>query len=285
MADFFLRPDMAAAELASVQDARALLDWARGVAAGASAADIFRSKEGRKTLRFQFQGGSYFLKLHTGVGWHEIAKNLLQGRTPVIAASNEYHAVAALAGLGVDTLCVTAYARRGWNPAAAQSMLVTRDLVGTVSLEDYCANWARQPAPARLRMRLVCKLADTARRMHAAGINHRDFYLCHFHLDEASLRGGELRCYLIDLHRAQMRRRTPLRWQVKDLAGLYFSALDCGLSRRDLLRFMRHYSNGGLASAMGPDRAMWERVARQAQQLYRKTHGTRRPSSWTPGRG
>jgi heptose I phosphotransferase len=113
--------------------------------------------------------------------------------------------------------------------------------------------------------------------MHGAGINHRDFYICHFHLDESSLAEPSLRCYLIDLHRAQIRRRTPRRWRVKDLAGLYFSAMDCGLQRRDLLRFMRHYSEGGLRRALGEDARLWRQVERRARQLYRKGHGTEPP--------
>jgi len=282
MADFYLDNDMAVAGLASVREAGGLLAWAEQVAAEAAPTDVLRNKEGRKTLRFDFQGRSWFLKLHRGVGWGEIFKNLLQGRLPVVAATNEYRAVAALRRLGVDTLTVAAYARRGRNPAAIHSMLVTADLVNTVSLEDYCANWAVSPPLPGVKQRLIRKLADSARRMHEAGINHRDFYICHFHLDEASLGEAHLRCYLIDLHRAQMRRRTPRRWQVKDLAGLYFSALDCGLERRDLLRFMHYYSPGGLAQALGSDRKMWQQVTRRAQHLYRKANGVRSPSSWLP---
>ena len=282
MADFYLAPGTAAAELAGVSGAEGLLAWAEGVAAAAPPERVYRRREGRVTLRFAMAGRSYFLKLHRGVGWREICKNLVQLRLPVVSASNEYRAVTALRQLGVDTLTVTAYARRGCNPARRHSLLVTEDLAATVSLEDYCAAWARRPPPPRERLLLVHKLADSARRMHAAGINHRDFYLCHFHLDPASLREGAPRCYLIDLHRAQLRRATPLRWRIKDLAGLYFSALDCGLGRRDLLRFMRCYSAGGLARALGPDRDMWLQVARRAVQLYRRSHGLRPPGSWVP---
>jgi heptose I phosphotransferase len=185
--------------------------------------------------------------------------------------------VQALERIGVDTLSVAAYTSTGRNPAAIQSLIVTDDLVGTVSLEDYCANWAAAPPDPRVRMRLILKLADSARRMHGAGINHRDFYLCHFHLDESSLAEQSLRCYLIDLHRAQIRRHTPRRWRVKDLAGLYFSAMDCGLQRRDLWRFMRHYSEGGLRRALGEDARLWRQVERRARQLYRKGHGTEPP--------
>lgn len=283
MADFYLGRDMAVAELAQVGDAAGLLAWAEGVAAVAPPAEVYRSREGRVTLRFAFRGRSFFLKLHRGIGWREICKNLLQLRLPVISASNEYRAASALQQLGVDTLTVSAYARQGLNPASMHSMIVTEDLAATVTLEDYCADWARRPPSPGVRARLVRKLADSVRRMHGAGINHRDLYLCHFHLDPASLQEARLRCYLIDLHRAQLRHHTPLRWRIKDLAGLYFSAMDCGLGRRDLWRFMHYYSAGGLAHALGPDRQLWQQVARQALQLYRKTHGDRTPASWLPG--
>jgi heptose I phosphotransferase len=277
MTEYYLRKDFAIGELATVRDVGKLLGWARAVADRAPEQDIYRNKEGRKTLRFEQGGRSFFLKLHSGVGWAEIFKNLLQGRLPVVGAANEYHAVQALERVGVDTLSVAAYTSTGRNPAAKQSLLVTDDLVGTVSLEDYCANWADTPPEPRVRLRLILKLADSARRMHGAGINHRDFYICHFHLDESSLAEQPPRCYLIDLHRAQIRGRTPRRWRIKDLAGLYFSAMDCGLQRRDLLRFMHHYSEGGLRRALGEDARLWRQVERRARQLYRKGHGTEPP--------
>ena len=270
MPEFYLREDFARGELAAVTGADALLDYARNIAASAAPQDVYRHKEGRKTLRFHRDGRAFFLKLHSGIGWTEIIKNLLQARLPVAGAGNEYRAVRALAHIGVDTLAVAAYAGTGRNPATRQSMIVSDDLVATVSLEDYCAHWAETPPDPRTRMRLILKLADSARRMHRAGINHRDFYICHFHLDESSLAEQSLRCYLIDLHRAQLRRRVPRRWQVKDLAGLYFSAMDCGLTRRDLLRFMHHYSEGGLREALGERAGLWRRVSRRAEKLYRK---------------
>jgi lipopolysaccharide core heptose(I) kinase len=114
--------------------------------------------------------------------------------------------------------------------------------------------------------------------MHTAGINHRDFYLCHFHLDLSTLHEPQPRCYLIDLHRAQIRPRTPRRWQVKDLAGLYFSAIDCGLTRRDLLRFMHHYSPGGLKAVLGRDLSLWQSVEKRARALYIKERGKLPPA-------
>ena len=279
MTDYYLAEGFALGELARSNSSRPLLAWAADIAARAEPESIYRHKEGRKTLRFEYRGKPYFLKLHTGIGWLEVIKNLLQLRLPVVSASNEYRAVLALQRAGAYTLTIAAYARQGWSPAATRSMIVTSELVGTVSLEDYCANWATQPPAQGVRMRLISAVADSARRMHNSGINHRDFYLCHFHLDEYSLQEPELRCYLIDLHRAQIREETPTRWRVKDLAGLYFSAMNCGLTRRDLLRFLRHYHDGGLRGALLRDRRLWPRVERQARKLYLKAHGVEPPAA------
>lgn len=277
MDDFYLREDLREGVGPSIGNPEGLLRWGAELAQEASPEDVYRSKEGRKTLRFGRLGKSFFLKLHAGIGWGEIFKNLLQARLPVLGAKNEYLALNALHRLGVDTMSVAAYTSVGWNPAAVRSMIVTDDLVGTVSLEDYCADWASRPPPFRTRLLIQLKLADSSRRMHEGGINHRDYYICHYHLDEPTLDEGPLRCHLIDLHRAQMRRKVPRRWQVKDLAGLYFSAMDCGLRRRDLLRFMRHYQPGGLRQALERDAAFWAEVESKAQQLYRKDHGREPP--------
>jgi len=276
MSELYVREELSAANVPA-HSASEWLRWAEVIAGEAAREDILRNKEGRKTLRFKWGQRSYFLKLHSGVGWGEIVKNLLQLRLPVLGASNEYRAVRALQEGGVDTMSVAAYACLGANPAARRSLIVTDDLVNTVSLENYCALWASQPPALGIRLKLLRKLAQSARRMHELGINHRDFYICHFHLDTASLARDNPACHLIDLHRAQLRRQVPYRWRVKDLAGLYFSAMDCGLRRRDLLRFMSHYTAGDLRQALGPDAEMWRDVDRTARKLYHKEHGREAP--------
>ena len=271
--EYFVRPDL----LDEVQPDQ-LLPWARKIAERAEPAEIYRDKEGRKTLRFRAINKAFFLKLHSGIGWREVFKNLLQFRLPVTGADNEFRAIRKLEALGVDTLSVAAYARVGLNPARVQSLLVTDDLVGTVSLEDYCANWSSAALAPVLRWRIIRTLAATSRAMHGAGINHRDYYLCHFHLDPASLQRAQLRCHLIDLHRAQIRKTVPRRWRVKDLAGLYFSAMDCGLSRRDLLRFVRAYSGEGLRDTLRSQHQLWTAVQQRALKLYRQEYGREPPA-------
>jgi heptose I phosphotransferase len=75
---------------------------------------------------------------------------------------------------------------------------------------------------------------------------------------------------VIDLHRAQIRRRTPRRWLIKDLAGLYFSALGIGLTRTDRWRFIAAYERKPLREVLQGHRRFWERVERTAFALHNK---------------
>jgi len=204
--------------------------------------EVRRQLEARRTLRFEVAGHGYYVKLHRGVGWGEIAKNLATGRLPVIGADNEWQAIRRLEQLGVDTMKAVAYGRRGGNPARQESFVVTEELAPTVSLEDFCRDWPAHPPPPALKRALIARVADMTRRMHVGGMNHRDYYLCHFllHLDPPPATGA-LRLSLIDLHRAQLRSRTPRRWRDKDLASLHFSTMLIGLTARDRMRFLRAY--------------------------------------------
>jgi heptose I phosphotransferase len=230
--------------------------------------EVFRALEGRRTFRTEIAGGAYFVKIHRGIGWAEIVKNLLSGRLPVLGAGNEWHALRRLTALGVPTLRPVAFGVRGSNPARQHSFLVTEELAPTVSLEDFCRDWPQHPPAPALKRALIRRVADMARRMHRGGVNHRDFYICHFllHLDPAPS-ADHLQLSLIDLHRAQVRRQTPRRWRDKDLAALYFSTLDIGLTARDHLRFLRAYFARPLREILVREAALLDWLGHEAVRL------------------
>ncbi|WP_198264315.1 lipopolysaccharide core heptose(I) kinase RfaP [sulfur-oxidizing endosymbiont of Gigantopelta aegis] len=232
--------------------------------------EIFRALEARKTLRFSLLGKSYFIKIHRGVGWFEIIENLVRLRLPVLGAANEYLAIKRLETLNVDTMKTVAYANKGINPARQQSFIITEDLINTISLEDFCAPWKDQAPRFTLKNHLIKKIAHISRTLHQNGINHRDFYICHFLLDISHEPIGEkhLKLSLIDLHRAQLREVTPERWIVKDIASLYFSAMNIGLTKRDFFRFMKHYRNSSLRACFTQERDFWQQVERQGKKLW-----------------
>jgi len=233
--------------------------------------EVFRELENRRTQRITLGKKNYFLKQHFGVGSKEILKNLVQMRLPIVDAQNEWLALQRLHELNIPTLTIAGYGWRGLNPATRQSFILTHELPPHISLEDLCKNWKAQPPSFQFKQKLIKQVAQIARVMHESGINHRDFYLCHFLLDLALLQSDQtLTLYLIDLHRAQIRKTVPLRWLIKDLAGLYFSSMDIGLTRRDLLRFIKEYRNKSLDLILIQERNFWERVKKRGNKLYQR---------------
>jgi heptose I phosphotransferase len=239
--------------------------------------EVFRELENRRTQRILLNAHPYFIKQHFGVGWKEIFKNLLQGRLPVISAKNEWQAIKLLEKLAIPTQEALGYGYRGINPATMQSFIITRELPKFITLEDLCKNWKQQAPTFCFKYNLIKKVAHIARTLHNNGINHRDFYICHFLLDlieyekvGAPENQSALKMYLIDLHRAQIRRRTPTRWIIKDLAGLYFSSKDIGLTQRDVLRFIKLYRKQSLREMLNKETTFWWKVKNRGDKLYRK---------------
>ena len=235
--------------------------------------DCFRHQDGRLTQQILVGGKNYFIKQHSGVGWKEIFKNLFQLRWPVLGAKNEWRALEKLQALGVHVPAVVGFGQRGKNPAGLQSFILMEALSPTISLEDLTRNWREVPPTFALKRLLIEEVARIARTLHENGMNHRDFYICHFLLDTTPglqhVQANNLKLYLIDLHRAQIRRLTPERWIIKDLAGLYFSSKESGLTQRDLLRFMRHYRNKTLRDIKTLEIEFWQKVKMRGDQLYR----------------
>lgn len=242
--------------------------------------EVFKRIQNRRTFRIERAGRGFFIKCHQGVGWHEIIKNLLVFKRPVLGAMNEWLAILRLHELGIETMQPVAVGVRGLNPAAQESVLVTEELRDCVSLEDYCRPWANRPPAWTTRLLFIRRLAEIARTLHRNGVNHRDFYLCHFLMAQPwDGDPAQLHLYLIDLHRVQRRKVTPRRWSVKDVGSLWFSAreLDLPLTRHDRLRFVRWYSGAPLRETLRKDEAFWAQVKMRCDALYATRPALRAP--------
>jgi heptose I phosphotransferase len=231
--------------------------------------ECYREQKGRLTQRIQLGNKFYFIKQHRGIGWKEIIKNMLQLRWPVLGAKDEWQAITSLQSLGVATPSVVGYGQRGKNPATMQSFILMEELTPVVSLEELCGRWPQHAPSFVLKKRLLHKVAEIARTMHHHGINHRDFYICHFLLDQKQFDANQLTLYLIDLHRAQRWSTIPSRWVIKDLAGLYFSSKEIGLTSRDHLRFIARYCDMPWRDVLSSNKKVWQRVKTRGEQLYR----------------
>ena len=159
---------------------------ARQLLAEAGPADIYRRKEGRTTLQFCCDEGTFFLKHHAGIGWGRLLEQLLRGRMPVVDAGPEYRALERLRSADVPCPRVLGFGARGGNPGRRESFLVTAALSGSLSLADLSTDWQRRPPSAEQRRRLLEQVAALASDMHRAGVQHRDFYLDHIYCDKQS---------------------------------------------------------------------------------------------------
>ena len=167
-----------------------------------------------------------------------------------------------------------AYGKRGKNPAKQQSFLITDELVNMISLEDF----VKDEKWITIRPQILKKLAYDLGKMHRSGINHRDCYICHFMLDTQKALNGDIFLHVIDLHRAQIRKKVPFRYLVKDVAGIYFSSADLIPSRRELLKFIRIYSQKKLSVELKENAKFWQAVEKAAKKLYKKEFGKDLPT-------
>lgn len=183
-------------------------------------------------------GRRFYLKVHRGVGWREIAKCWLQGKHPVVDARAEATVLERLARLDIPAPRLAAFGVRGIDPARRRSFVLTEALERSHDLALVAARGeVRTPG---LRHALTRALGDLVGRLHAAGIAHQDLYLTHFRLRFDGPAGFEL--FLIDLHRARETGGGRMsRWHRKDLAALRFSTLGLAITRADCARFWRAY--------------------------------------------
>ncbi|MES2547980.1 MAG: lipopolysaccharide core heptose(I) kinase RfaP [Pseudomonadota bacterium] len=223
----------------------------------------FRDVRGRKTSQVELGGKSYFIKQHFGVGWAEILKNLMAFKKPILGAMTEVNAIQKLNAIGILTTPLVAYGQQGCNPATMQSFVMTEDLGEIVTIEELCADW--QTYSEEFKQALMQAMAELASKLHGAGLAHRDFYLCHFVLKKQDLKPEAAKVenlHLIDLHRMLQGQASDGRAVMKDIAGLYFSAMQYGISTLDLQTFKQHY--------LPQSPVFWAQVESRAQALLAK---------------
>lgn len=226
---------------------------------------VARSLETRRTLRFEMEDGAYYAKYHKGGSVGELLKNLLSLRMPVFSAKNEWEAIEHLHRHGVDTMTAVAYGYRGVAPLWTESFLITEELKDCISLAEVFSLGIWEALTLQERRNLVLLLAETVKKMHGAGVNHRDCYLCHFLWNR-----DENKLYIIDLHRSQIRQRVPHRWLLKDIASLYFSSLGQNIPSTYFMRFARVYGQERLRDLLPSISKKVRKIQRHNKSLKAK---------------
>jgi heptose I phosphotransferase len=160
---------------------------------------------------------------------------------------------------------VVAGAERGHS---CKSLLALRELEGFLPLHQFIPARFAGPETGQqrtLRRVITERLADVARRLHAADLYHRDLYLCHFFIRETPAAAAGFDLVLIDFTRLIQSRLT--RWRIKDLAQFLFSSDLPGITCTDRLRFFKQYL--GVRKLDASARRLLRRIQRKAARYHR----------------
>ena len=234
---------------------------------------LLRTLPDRENWRLELTGEGrrhvLYLKKHRTRSLVEQVRYWFGTRWAVTAGRIEADNVAALKRAGIDSMRVVAFGEQVTG-GVAESFFMTEELRGFTQLDHFMR---QRFVPAAERTRpdheltvLVASVADVARRFHAAGFNHRDFYCCHFFIQE--IPSARFFVRLIDLQRVEQRRWLRRRWVVKDLAQLAYSAPRERITRTLRMAFIKRYL--GVRRLSAADKRFIRQVLRRQRAMQRR---------------
>jgi len=183
---------------------------------------------------------------------------------PITCGMFEFKAAGELNKAGINTAKTIAYGSRSNLLFEDRSFIVTLQIPNAASLEQKLPAYFDGPVTKEnliRRRNFIKKLAEFVKRFHKTGFRHRDLYLCHIFCDDNE------NFTLIDLARAFKPILLADRFQVKDIAQLFYSAPAKYFSRTDRLRFYKTYT--GRKKLTGKDEEFVTAVINKAEQMAR----------------
>ena len=243
--------------------------------------EVYRDVPGRTTVRIELAdpaGGTraLFVKRYTAVPWRTKLRRTLSLNRPVSLAAAEVRALVRVVSAGIATVRRVALGEElSHGGRSERSCLITEEIAGATQADKFCeAAFGGNPSREKIaqKRRLILAIARLARRLHAARLSHRDFYLCHILV--RPVEGAEPILFLIDLQRvAHHRRGLGRRWIVKDLAAMLFSSRPSAathirsavFTRTDAVRFAREYF--GVPRLGEGHKAILRSIVRKARRM------------------
>lgn len=209
----------------------------------------------RNTLRINIGSQEYYIKKFDNKLKKTFSKLKIFIKYNISCALDEYEAIYKLKEININTLDIAAYGERSIEHNY-QSFIITQAIEPNISLEDLFGKFYNNKKFFKLKRKLIKQIAINTRVMHSSGLNHRDYYICHYLLNIDGIYNAELklenlldinhdellnRLYLIDLHRVQIRDKTPSRYIIKDLSAMLFSVRNYKITKTDYFRFVKYY--------------------------------------------
>ncbi len=220
----------------------------------------------RSRLRFEIDSPSatLFLKRYNCPPILTQVRNWLSARRRISCGLFEVEPTTKLTAAGVNTPKIISYGEQWGIFFEKRSFIMTEKIPDAESLERRLPDCFSAPATAekvKLRKNFIAQLAAFVKRFHETNYRHRDLYLSHIFYDDKG------RFCLIDLARAFKPGLFAGRFQIKDIAQLYYSAPGSFFSRTDRLRFYLGYT--GRSKLIGKDKVFIRKVINKAGRMAR----------------
>jgi len=223
-------------------------------------------KRGRSVVKVNLEGRTFYLK-RNWLQFHEFTKGLTRLKLNQYGAYREWQSIFSINRIGIATVPVVAYGEKQFLGIERKSFIVTEKLYGYESIENIAKERWNPPltkAEIEEKRLIVEEAARLAWKLHEAGLNHQDFYLGHlFYHPENPMA-------IIDVQRVEKHDKVQLRYRIKDLAQLYYSAQVTGnISRTDCLRFFLAYLNKEELDKR--DKKLIKAILKKAKQIAKHT--------------
>jgi heptosyltransferase-2 len=191
-------------------------------------------------------------------------KNWLTHRGFKSCSFIEFEQANSLTEAGINTPKIVSFGQQ-WGPLfEKRSFIITEKIPNAESLERRLPSFFCGPARCenlRLRRNFISQLASFVKKFHETGYRHRDLYFSHIFYSDS----GDF--YLIDLARAFRPTILRRRFQVKDIAQLYYSAPAKYFSNTDRLRFYLCYV--GRNKLVNGDKNFIRKILHRANRMAR----------------
>lgn len=157
-----------------------------------------------------------------------------------------------------------------------QSFIAVAELTNMIGLHEAVPQASKNLDASTFQQwkdSLCDELVRLSLGFHQRHTYHKDWYFCHFYIDEADTtrlpETWENRVQVIDLHRMKRHRFTGPWRKAKDLAQLLFSSDVLGVTDADRQRFWQKYK----AHIGVPWFVAW--LAKQKWKIYRRKHAAK----------
>jgi heptose I phosphotransferase len=198
---------------------RQRLDDLAAVLARRDGVPMLPAHRGRDTLRLRLAETdgterTVYVKRERAARTKDLSRHAFHGRGFWTLARGEFEVLQRLKAAGIACPRPLVCLQQGVLPV--RGCLIVDELPGAVPLASFLASQLRDDGPQR-REAFFTALAQEVARLHAAGIEHDEFYASHICVNPA---GGAWRISFLDFQRSSWSRRLPLSARIADLSAL-----------------------------------------------------------------